>query len=135
MTNMEEFQEQLTRIEEFVESSSDSSALEEQVRSAVHEVKKLSALLNSSDSPTNVTATTGTGDNTSLPLDIVKKPSEIVVRIGIDMLFTYPEVLEDYDQLRRLEIYSEGVKIVEYSTTQKKERTHFVRNADIVSWV
>lgn len=68
--------------------------------------------------------------------ETVEKASEVTVRVGTDMLFTYPDALEDFDKLRKLEIYPNGcVKITEYSTLHKRERRHFIFNADIISWV
>jgi hypothetical protein len=67
---------------------------------------------------------------------IVKKtPKEVTIRVGLDLLFTYPIEMEGYDRIKSFEILPTGIKIVETSKELGTERTHFVQKADFISWI
>lgn len=66
---------------------------------------------------------------------ISERPKEVVVRLGTEMLFSYPDETSDYDTIVSLEVYPSYIKIIERSQSRRASRTHLVMNMDMVSWV
>ena len=84
---------------------------------------------------TNLKFRKSSGKDTTEHKIIKPIPKQIAIRMGIDIMFSYPCEDEGYDQIISCELNDDAIIIVERSKELKSTRTHQVRRADIVSWV